>query len=104
MLDKIIIADTSCLIALNNIDELYILQELYDTVWTTSEVNEEYGEPLPSFIQVKEVIDKKNIALLALTLDVGEASAIALALETQYLLWEYLNQYVQHEICPYSKG
>ncbi|MDI9365773.1 MAG: hypothetical protein QM541_12535 [Flavobacterium sp.] len=47
-MQKAIIADTSCLILLTNIQELDLLQKLFGNIITTNEVAEEYGLPLPS--------------------------------------------------------
>jgi predicted nucleic acid-binding protein len=82
-MDKIIISDTSCLIALSNIEMLDVLRELYQEVIITVDVLEEFGEPLPQWIIVSEV---KNINIqeeIEKLLDKGEAGSIALALETQ---------------------
>jgi predicted nucleic acid-binding protein len=40
---KAIIADTSCLILLDNIGELDLLHKLYGTIITTSAVKSEFG-------------------------------------------------------------
>ncbi|MGB1243625.1 MAG: DUF3368 domain-containing protein [Chitinophagales bacterium] len=83
MLERIIIADASCLIALTNIDELEVLQKVYEEITITPEVKEEYGDSLPDWIVIEEVLEKEKIALLELQLDKGESSAIALALEKE---------------------
>ena len=78
---KTIISDTSCLILLNKIGELNILKLVYGEVIITSIIAKEYGEPLPLWIKI---LDPKNISMqteLQKTIDIGEASAIALALE-----------------------
>jgi predicted nucleic acid-binding protein len=80
---KTVISDTSCLILLSKIDKLGLLQELYGEVFTTLEIATEYGLPLPEWIRVKIVADKQKQQLLELQLDIGEASALALALEIQ---------------------
>jgi predicted nucleic acid-binding protein len=79
---RTIISDTSCLIVLKNINELELLQKLYGTITTTIEIAEEYGEILPDWIEIVEVVDKQVQMLLELQIDKGESSAIALALET----------------------
>src|SRR5690349_9260298 len=78
---KIIIADASCLILLSNIGELDLLQKLFGTIVTTKEISVEYGMPLPSWIEVRQPVNKKYQTLIEIFLDKGEASAIALALE-----------------------
>jgi len=80
-MDKIIISDTSCLIALSNIGMLHILQDLFEEVLITPEVNEEFGNQLPNWIVTLQVKDKLKQAEIEEKLDKGEASSIALALE-----------------------
>jgi predicted nucleic acid-binding protein len=80
--DKAIISDTSCLIALTNTGNLDILHQVCQTVLITPEIAAEYGEPLPAWITVTPVRDNEKIRLIQKTLDPGESSAIALALET----------------------
>jgi predicted nucleic acid-binding protein len=80
---KLIIADTSCLILLSKIGQLDLLHRLFDDITITPEVNDEFGEPLPHWINIGQVEDKKRQAILELDLDKGESSAIALALENE---------------------
>jgi predicted nucleic acid-binding protein len=80
--DKLIIADTSCLIALSNAGYMDILKALCKTVSITPEIAAEFGEPLPSWIQVVQTKDALIMQTIHNTLDLGESSAIALALET----------------------
>ncbi|GHV87158.1 hypothetical protein AGMMS50255_4540 [Spirochaetia bacterium] len=54
---KLIISDTSCLIALTNIGRLDLLKELCRIVYITPEVAAEYGAALPDWIQVIPVKD-----------------------------------------------
>ena len=49
---KTIISDTSCLILLDKIGELDILNKLFGTIITTSEVAEEFGQTLPAWIEL----------------------------------------------------
>src|SRR5687768_14553904 len=81
-MSKIIISDTSCLIALSRIDKLEILKSIFNTVITTPEVAHEFGF-LPPWIVIKEITEKSKFKEISLDLDKGEASAIVLALETQ---------------------
>jgi len=80
-MDRIIISDTSCLIALSNIGMLHIVKDLYDEIIITSEVKAEFGEILPDWIIVMQVRDKLKQTDIEKRLDKGEASSIALALE-----------------------
>lgn len=78
---KVVIADTSCLIVLSNIEQLKILRQLYGNIVTTPDVEREYGETLPDWVEINYPKDKTRQVLLELQLDKGESSAIALALE-----------------------
>ena len=49
---KIIISDTSCLIILNKIGELELLQKVYGQIITTPEIVTKYGESLPGWIKI----------------------------------------------------
>ena len=77
-----IVADASCLIVLQNIQELSLLEKLFGEVFITEEVGEEFGLDLPEWIKIKEVQNKIQQNALNLILDKGEASSIALSLET----------------------
>ena len=83
---KTIISDTSCLIALTNIGYLDVLHHLYETVLITPEIAIEYGESLPEWIMVKTVMDAGKTLAFNRFLDLGESSAIALAMETKEAL------------------
>lgn len=76
-----IISDTSCLILLDKIQELQLLQKLFKTIIITQIVADEFGTPLPEWISIQNPKDKNNVIMLEASLDKGEASAIALALE-----------------------
>ena len=78
---KAIISDTSCLILLDKIGELDLLNKLFGSIITTSEVAVEFGLPLPSWIELKQPTDKNYQILIETFVDKGEASAIALAVE-----------------------
>jgi len=78
---NVIISDTSCLVLLNKIEELNLLHRLYGTVSITKEVATEYGKALPEWIQLKSSSDEAYKKILRASVDEGEASAIALALE-----------------------
>jgi predicted nucleic acid-binding protein len=78
---KTVIADSSCFIILSNIGELTLLSKVFGQVVTTIEVSEEFGEPLPDWVEIKASSDKYRKQILEMQVDKGEASAIALALE-----------------------
>ncbi|MDR3162061.1 MAG: DUF3368 domain-containing protein [Spirochaetaceae bacterium] len=84
--DKVIISDTSCLIALTKIGSLDVLRQVCQTVLVTPEIAAEYGEDLPAWITVVPVRDREKTRLIQKTLDGGESSAIALALEIKKAL------------------
>lgn len=81
MLDKIVISDTSCLIALTKLDALSILRSLYRQIIVTEEIADEFGETLPNWIEIQKVRNINYQKALEQSLDKGEASAIALASE-----------------------
>lgn len=78
---KTIISDTSCLILLDKIGELELLHKLFGNITTTTEVAAEFGQPLPSWFEIKDPIDKNYQTIIETSVDKGEASAIALAIE-----------------------
>jgi predicted nucleic acid-binding protein len=78
---RIVISDTSCLVVLEKIKKLFLLKELYPEVITTPEIVAEFGLPLPEWITVKRVTDKTLQNQLEQKIDLGEASALALAKE-----------------------
>ena len=78
---KLIIADTSCLILLSKIEELELLKKLFKEIIITSEIVEEYGEPLPNWFIVESVVDRQKQIRFESQVDRGEASAIALSFE-----------------------
>ena len=80
---KAIISDTSCFIILSKIGELDILQKLYGQIITTTDISDEFGEILPSWVLIKEVHNKQSQKILEMQIDKGESSAIALALEME---------------------
>jgi predicted nucleic acid-binding protein len=82
-MDKIIISDTSCLIALQKIGLLNLLKDLYQEILITQEVQNEFGYDLPDWIIVLDVKNKEKQAEIEERLDKGEASSIALALEIE---------------------
>ena len=78
---EIVIADTSCFILLDKIGEFGLLKSLFKSVATTSVVAAEFGTELPEWVDVRNVL---NIHFQAMPdIDPGEASAIALAMESE---------------------
>ncbi len=83
---KTIISDTSCIILLDKIGELEILNKLFGTIITTQEVAEEFGQQLPSWFEIQKPRDKNYQSIIEASVDKGEASAIALAFELENCL------------------
>jgi len=80
---KAVFIDTSCFILLSKIKRLQLLKTVFDGVeMITSEiVLNEFGKPLPTWININHKPDKNYQNLLELKIDSGEASILALALE-----------------------
>lgn len=88
---RIVISDTSCLIALERIGQIDLLRRLFRYIETTDTVETEYrayGDRLPAWIEIRSIVNRDKAKDLRCSLDPGEASAITLALETEnaYLL------------------
>jgi predicted nucleic acid-binding protein len=88
MLQKfnIVIADTTCFIILDKIGKLDLLRELFQQITTTPTIANEFGKPLPDWVNIISVGDAIAQTILEIEVDEGEASAIALALETDNAL------------------
>ena len=88
----VVITDTSCLIILEKIALLSVLHQLFNVVLTTPEIAAEYGPLLPEWVVIISVKNKSLQQELALVVDKGEASAIALAheIENKYLITDDL--------------
>jgi len=56
MPERIIISDTSSLIALTNIGELEILKGVYEEVVITPEIAKEYGLETPDWIRIERIL------------------------------------------------
>jgi predicted nucleic acid-binding protein len=66
---KTIISDTSCLILLDKIGELEILNKLFGTITTTAEVAEEFGQELPAWFEIRQPSDKNYQSIIAASVD-----------------------------------
>lgn len=80
-MQKTIISDTSCLILLEKIGELELLHKVFGEILITQDVADEYGSMLPKWISIQNPTNKKYQKILEASVDRGEASAIALAVE-----------------------
>lgn len=82
MPESLVIADTSCLILLSKVDELAILKLNYNRILITPEIADEFDQELPDWFEVMRVKDRGLQLLLQDSLDLGESTALALAMET----------------------
>lgn len=80
-MSRVVIADTTCLIAFDHIGKPEILKSLFGSLVVTNIVSLEYGGPLPTFIQIQNPENKNVFNSILSNLDEGEASSIALAVE-----------------------
>jgi predicted nucleic acid-binding protein len=80
-----VVVDSACLIALEQIGHLEVLSALFDPVMIPPAVEQEFGIPLP-WLTVKKLDDDSLATILKLSVDDGEAEAIALAHEQSCLI------------------
>src|SRR5690606_11842117 len=62
-------------------DGLFVLESLFSRVITTPEIAAEYGKRLPAWVEVRAVGNRDLLYDYTERVDIGEASAIALASE-----------------------
>ncbi|MGE0772041.1 MAG: hypothetical protein AB7K37_10045 [Cyclobacteriaceae bacterium] len=74
-MQKIIISDTSCLILLDKVGELKLLNRLFGQIAITREIAIEYKKELPDWFSIVEPTNKTYQKILEASLDKGEASA-----------------------------
>jgi len=86
MNETVVVADTSCLIILDRIGELSLLQKLFSNVMITREVANEFGDVVPDWIKVEFSENLEQPDSLRGQLDSGEAGSILLAIEKSALL------------------
>ena len=60
---------------------MHLLHSLYKQVLTTPEIAAEFDKRLPEWVEVKAVVNRDLLYNYAETVDIGEASAMALASE-----------------------
>jgi predicted nucleic acid-binding protein len=75
------VSNSSCLIALDAVGSLDILERLYGTIAVPNAVAQECGGGLPSWVQVHAIRNQPLARSLGLDLGAGEAEAIALSFE-----------------------
>ena len=80
-----VVSDSTCLIGLERIEKLTILPALFDPIMIPPEVEREFGAKHP-WLRTEQLKSGALVAALCLTVDAGEAEAIALASEKSCLL------------------
>lgn len=75
-----IVADSTCLIGLERIGRLDVLPELFEPIFIPDEVAAEFGVSHP-WLKVETPSNYALVTALKLSVDDGEAEAIALTLE-----------------------
>ena len=73
-----VVADSTCLIALERIGQIEILPALFEPVLIPPAVAQEFGISLP-WLKVERLSDRALAVALKMMIDDGEAEAIALA-------------------------
>ena len=79
MSNPVTVCNSSCLIVLDAIDRLELLQQLLGTITVPAAVVAEFGGPLPGWFIVEPVRNPATVKSLQLQLGPGESEAIALA-------------------------
>lgn len=85
-MQKIIVSDTSCLILLDKFREMSVLNKLFGNIIITPEIAKEFNKATPDWILIKTPSNSIYQNILEASIDTGEASAIALALEQENCL------------------
>lgn len=80
-MQKVIISDTTCLILLDKIGEINLLNSLFGQIIVTQEIADEFKKKLPNWFTIVNPSNKTYQKILEASLDKGESSAIAFAIE-----------------------
>ena len=75
-----VVADSTCLIALERIDQIEILPALFEPVLIPPAVAQEFGISFP-WLKIERLPDQALVVALKMMIDDGEAEAIALSQE-----------------------
>jgi len=78
-----VVVDSTCLIGLENVDHLDLLPHLFEPVHAPPEVEREFGSS-PEWLKIERPSNPDLVKALKVTVDDGEAEAIALAVERQW--------------------
>jgi len=81
-MQKNIVCDASCLILLNRIDQLDLLQKVFGEIWITNIIAREIKIVNPEWMKIRNPSSVLQTGLVNL-LDPGEASALSLAAELE---------------------
>lgn len=76
-----IIVDTSTLIALSKIAQIDILNTLYDSIYVTGSVKEEFSENLPEWMKTLDIENVNLVYFFSEKLGSGESETITAGLE-----------------------
>ena len=68
-MQKVIISDTSCLILLDKIGELNLLNKLFGQITITQEIAEEFKNELPDWFKIESPANKTYQKILEASLD-----------------------------------
>jgi len=79
-MSAVVVTDSTCLIGLERAGELQLLPSVFDTIYIPPEVQREFGRAI-SWLRVLAPQDEALVDALQLSLDHGEAEAVALARE-----------------------
>lgn len=59
-MQKIMVSDTSCLILLEKIGRISLLESLFGKITVTGVIADEFGRPLPDFIEIEDAEDRST--------------------------------------------
>jgi predicted nucleic acid-binding protein len=79
--DNKVIVDTSTLIALSNITQISTLNVLYNDIFVTDSVREEFGENLPEWIKTLDIKNINLVYFFSEKLGSGESEIITAGIE-----------------------
>ncbi len=77
-----VVLDSTCLIGLEQIGRLELLPAIFDPILAPPEVEQEFGSS-PDWLRIEAPKQRELVRALSVTIDSGEAAAIALATEKQ---------------------
>ncbi|HSS51007.1 MAG TPA: DUF3368 domain-containing protein [Thermoanaerobaculia bacterium] len=77
-----VVLDSTCLIGLDQIGHLELLPALFEPILAPPEVEQEFGSA-PDWLRVEAPAQRELVRALGVTIDGGEAAAIALATERE---------------------